>query len=95
MTDSGHCVSGTEHSDEWKIAEITLNQYGPQYLIRGENLDEFADRVEFNGFRLGLDGRAEVEYKRLEFEDGGFSSTAKFFDHSLRTDNDPSEEVEQ
>ena len=64
---------------EWKLAEITLNSHGPRYFIRGENLQEVAERVEFNGMRLGLDGRAEVEYKRLEFEDEGCRSTAKFY----------------
>jgi len=74
------CSNDPRSDQEWKIAEITLNSPGPRYVIRGETLSEVVDRVEFNGFRLGLDGRAEVEYLDLKIADEDFHSTAKFYD---------------
>lgn len=87
------CGFNPSHGKDWKLAEITLNSPGPRYLIRGERLSEAVDRVEFNGFRLGLDGRAEVEYIELEIVEEDFHSTAKFFDRkrSLQTDTNRSE----
>jgi len=68
-------------ADEWKIAVITLSSPGPRYVIKLDSgVVETANNVEFNGFRLGLDGRAEVEYKRLEVESRDFNSIAKFYD---------------
>lgn len=70
-----------EQSDGWKIAVITTQGVGPRYVIRLDTgAGEAVDNVQFNGFKLGLDGRAEVEYKRLEIEDENFTSTAKFYD---------------
>ena len=83
MTKSDTCTDDIERSDEWKLAEITVQNIGPRYVIwLDSGTCELVDRVEFNGFRLGLDGRAEVEYKRLEIEDEDFTSTAKFYDSS-------------
>lgn len=81
--------SGMEQSDEWKIAVITTQPVGPRYTLRLDSgTGEAVDNVEFNGFKLGLDGRAEVEYKKLEIEDGNFTSTAKFYDKSADTETD-------
>lgn len=74
------CDDDPRSSREWNVAEITLNSPGPRYVIRGETLSEVVDRVEFNGFWLGLDGRAEVEYLELEIVEEDFQSTAKFYD---------------
>lgn len=77
-------TAAIEQSDEWKIAVITLQSPGPRYAIRLDSgAVEAVDDVEFNGFKLGLDGRAEVEYKTLEIEEEDFTYTAKFFDGSV------------
>lgn len=76
-------------SDDWKIAEITIQSPGPRYVIRLDSgAHEAVDTVEFNGFKVGLDGRAEVEYRRLDIEDEDFTSTAKFYDHAQDSDKD-------
>lgn len=72
--------NASEQNGEWNVAVITLQSPGPRYHIRFESgAREAVDNVEFNGFRLGLDGRAEVEYNRMEIEDNNFKSTAKFY----------------
>ena len=80
---------GTDQIKEWKIAVITLQSPGPRYVIRLDSgVREAVDNVRFNGFDVGLDGRAEVEYKRLEItKDDDFTHTAQFYDHSVDTEN--------
>lgn len=87
---SDESTSETTQENGWKIAVITIQSPGPRYLIRLESGgQEAVDNVQFNDFDLGLDGRAEVEYKQLEIiQDGDFSQTAKFYDHPIDTERD-------
>lgn len=73
---------------EWKMAEITTQSLGPRYVIELDEDTKVANTVTFNGFRLGLDGRAEVEYTDLEIVDQEYPRgiTAKFRDCACATD---------
>jgi len=69
-------------TDEWKLAEITKQSYGPSYLIATDDDQLFADTVRFNEFQLGVDGRVEVESVELRLTDdsGRTGPVADFYD---------------
>lgn len=88
---TGTTTDGVEHN--WKMAKITVKSYGPRYVIRADEEicdgDEWcvAETVRFNGFKLGLDGRAEVEYTEFELTDEPYPTglTANFYDPNHRS----------
>ena len=83
-------MSDNESTEEnWRVGEITTNSHGPSYVIHLGGGDEYdgkqsftVETVRFNGFTLGLDGRAEVEYREFSVtkEDYPTELTINFYD---------------
>lgn len=57
---------------EWKTAAITTQSHGPRYVIDSDDGTEGVDTIRFNGFKIGFNGRVELEYTDLEIGEEGY-----------------------
>lgn len=86
-----------EAEPEWKLAQIRTQDHGPRYVIGTDGDAMAADTVRFNGFKVGLDGRIEVEYTELEVTDEGYpaGTVADFYAPAARGASPPTDEEDE
>lgn len=80
----------------WKIAEILAQDYGPRYVVDTDDETYSVDVIRFNGFRLHIDERAEVEYQSLAVTEDEYPSkaTARFYDDGSDERPAPGDRIE-